>query len=216
MLPSMKSPLIIALCAICVPASLAADKSEAQTAPKPAQSPGFEHARITEAWAEFADVLTFGRGQTLALLDDGCKPEMPQWKVMIDGKPKTRVRYDAVDGDDDAKHEGRGYHGSTIGGPSSACLSIAQQLCEDSDKTGTYHFSGAPDVSWCTFARDIFAQAGRSTHVSPITTRDYPTPAARPLNSQLDCQTTEQVFGISRPNWRGNFAEIITDLGITT
>jgi dTDP-4-dehydrorhamnose reductase len=109
-----------------------------------------------------------------------------------------------------------------IGGPTparaiaAACLSIAQQLCEDPDKTGTYHFSGAPDVSWCTFARDIFAQAGRSTHVSPIATRDYPTPAARPLNSQLDCQTTEQVFGISRPNWRANFAEIITDLGITT
>ena len=109
-----------------------------------------------------------------------------------------------------------------IGGPTparaiaAACLSIAQQLCEDPDKTGTYHFSGAPDVSWCTFARDIFAQAGRSTHVSPITTRDYPTPAARPLNSQLDCQTTEQVFGISRPNWRADFAEIITDLGITT
>ena len=109
-----------------------------------------------------------------------------------------------------------------IGGPTparaiaAACLSIAQQLCDDPDKTGTYHFSGAPDVSWCTFAREIFAQAGRSTHVSPIATRDYPTPAARPLNSQLDCQTTEQVFGISRPNWRANFAEIITDLGITT
>ena len=109
-----------------------------------------------------------------------------------------------------------------IGGPTparaiaAACLSIAQQLCEDPDKTGTYHFSGAPDVSWCTFARDIFAQAGRSTHVSPIATRDYPTPAARPLNSQLDCQTTEQVFGISRPNWRANLAEIITDLEITT
>ncbi|MFK5924919.1 MAG: S8/S53 family peptidase [Verrucomicrobiota bacterium] len=86
---------------------------------KPAQSPGFEHARIPEAWAAYADVLTFGRGQTLALLDDGCKPEMPQWKAVIDGIPKTRVRYDAVDDDDDARHEGRGYHGSTIGNPSS-------------------------------------------------------------------------------------------------
>ncbi len=108
----MKSPLIITTLTLCVSATFAAD-------PKPAQSPGFEHARITEAWATYADVLTFGRGQTLALLDDGCKPEMPQWKVVIDGIPKTRVRYDAVDGDDDAKHEGRGYHGSTIGNPSS-------------------------------------------------------------------------------------------------
>ena len=109
-----------------------------------------------------------------------------------------------------------------IGGPTpareiaAASLSIAQQLCDDPDKAGTYHFSGAPDVSWCTFAREIFAQAGRSTHVFPIATRDYPTPAARPLNSQLDCQTAEQVFGISRPNWRANLAETIKDLGITT
>jgi hypothetical protein len=31
----------------------------------------------------------------------------------------VRVAYDAVDDDDDVKHEGRGYHGSTIGIPSS-------------------------------------------------------------------------------------------------
>jgi hypothetical protein len=31
----------------------------------------------------------------------------------------VRVAYDTVDGDDDPKHEGKGYHGSTIGIPSS-------------------------------------------------------------------------------------------------
>jgi dTDP-4-dehydrorhamnose reductase len=109
-----------------------------------------------------------------------------------------------------------------IGGPTparaiaAACLSIAQQLCDDPDKTGTYHFSGAPDVSWCAFAREIFAQVGRATRVSPIATRDYPTPAARPLNSRLDCQTTEQVFGIPRPDWRAGLTETVTELGITT
>lgn len=109
-----------------------------------------------------------------------------------------------------------------IGGPTSAraiaaaCLSIAQQLCDDANKTGTYHFSGAPDVSWCVFAQDIFAQAGRTMRVSPIATRDYPTPAARPLNSRLNCQTTEQVFGIPRPDWRTGLAETVRELGITT
>lgn len=50
-----------------------------------------------------------------------------------------------------------------IGGPTparaiaAACLSIAQQLCDDPGKTGTYHFSGAPDVSCYEFARAIFA-----------------------------------------------------------
>jgi dTDP-4-dehydrorhamnose reductase len=109
-----------------------------------------------------------------------------------------------------------------IGGPTparaiaAACLSIAQQLFDDRGKTGTYHFSGAPDVSWCAFARDIFAQARRATRVSPIGTPDYPTPAARPLNSRLDCQTTEQVFGIPRPDWRAGLTETVTELGITT
>ncbi|MBA4016262.1 MAG: hypothetical protein C0483_03645 [Pirellula sp.] len=88
--------------------------------PVPAQSPGFERAGIVAVWEKYADRLTFGRGQTLALLDDGCKPGLPEWSAKNgDGKPKTLVIYDAVDGDDDAKHEGRGYHGSTIAGPSS-------------------------------------------------------------------------------------------------
>jgi len=119
MLLSMKPPPFIALSVFCAVVSIAAEQSEPQAKIQPAQSPGFEHARITEAWKTYEGVLTFGRGQTLALLDDGCKPEMPQWKVVIDGLPKTRVRYDAVDNDDDASHEGRGYHGSTIGNPSS-------------------------------------------------------------------------------------------------
>lgn len=86
---------------------------------EPAQPNEFKHARITEAWAAYADVLTFGRGQTLALLDDGCTMSKPEWKAVVDGVPKVRVAYDAVDGDDDPKHEGKGYHGSTIGIPSS-------------------------------------------------------------------------------------------------
>jgi dienelactone hydrolase len=86
---------------------------------EPAQPEGFAHARITEAWAAYADLLTFGRGQTLALLDDGCTMSRPEWKAAIDGVPKVRVAFDAVDGDDDPKHEGKGYHGSTIGIPSS-------------------------------------------------------------------------------------------------
>ena len=109
-----------------------------------------------------------------------------------------------------------------VGGPTpahaiaAACLEIAQQLQASPSKSGTYHFSGAPDVSWCEFARTIFAQAGRGTRVTPIATRDYPTPAARPLNSRLDCQTTEQVFAIPRPDWRAGLADTLTEIGITT
>ncbi|MBM4044470.1 MAG: hypothetical protein FJ279_05095 [Planctomycetes bacterium] len=92
------------------------------TAPQtgePVQPEEFRHARITDAWRAYHGVLTFGKGQTLALVDDGCKMSMPEWTASVDGVPKARVAYDAVDGDDDPKHEGRGYHGSTIGVPSS-------------------------------------------------------------------------------------------------
>ena len=50
---------------------------------------------------------------------------------------------------------------------------------------GTYHFSGAPPVSWCAFARAILANRG--VEVVPIVTADYPLPARRPMNSVLDC-----------------------------
>ena len=79
----------------------------------------FKQARITDAWQNYAQTLTFGKGQTLALVDDGCKLSMPEWMVVVDGRPKVLVSHDSVDGDDDPKHEGRGYHGSTIGIPSS-------------------------------------------------------------------------------------------------
>jgi hypothetical protein len=85
-----------------------------------AQPNEFKHAGVLEVWNEQSGILSFGRGQTLALVDDGCNLSMPEWKaVMPDGRPKVLVTHDAVDGDDDPGHEGRGYHGSTVGIPSS-------------------------------------------------------------------------------------------------
>lgn len=101
----------------CVTVAFAAVTAAA--AGEPVQPPGFQRARITDVWTAYADVLTFGRGQTLALVDDGCKPNMPEWNTSLDGRPKVRVAFDAVDGDDDPQHGKRGYHGSTIGKPSS-------------------------------------------------------------------------------------------------
>ena len=105
-----------------------------------------------------------------------------------------------------------------IGGPTpardiaAACLQIANQLIQDKTKSGTYHFSGALDVSWAEFAKEIFAQADRNVKVIPIPTAEYPTPAKRPLNSRLKCHSTEHVFGIKRPNWRDGLKEILKDL----
>jgi dTDP-4-dehydrorhamnose reductase len=106
-----------------------------------------------------------------------------------------------------------------IGGPTgareiaAACHTMALQLTEDAGKTGTYHFAGAPDCSWADFARGIFAQAGLECAVTDIPSSDYPTPAARPLNSRMDCSHTQATFGVQRPQWTATLAHILNDLG---
>lgn len=108
-----------------------------------------------------------------------------------------------------------------IGGPTpardiaAACLQMLEQLIKDPSKSGTYHYSGAPDVSWADFARAIFDQSGKDITVTPISTTDYPTPAKRPLNSRMDCSATEQVFGIARPDWRDGLKMILQDIEVT-
>ena len=105
-----------------------------------------------------------------------------------------------------------------VGGPTpagdiaEACLAMAGQLVKHPSKSGTYHFSGAPDVSWADFARAIFARAGLACEVEDIPTSAYPTPAARPANSRLDCSATLSAFGIARPDWRNGLSTIIKDI----
>jgi len=92
-----------------------------------------------------------------------------------------------------------------------ACMVMAETLENRPEHSGTYHFSGAPDVTWHDFATEIFTQAKRPVAVTPIPTSAYPTPARRPLNSRLDCTTTLAVFGIVRPDWRAALTDILKD-----
>ncbi|MDD7971970.1 dTDP-4-dehydrorhamnose reductase [Roseinatronobacter alkalisoli] len=104
-----------------------------------------------------------------------------------------------------------------IGGPTparaiaSACLHIAQALQDAPGKSGIYHFSGAPDTSWAEFARAIMAQAELDCRIEDIASSDYPGPAMRPLNSQLDCSALS-TFGLARPDWRQGLTEVLQDL----
>ena len=93
-----------------------------------------------------------------------------------------------------------------------ACISIAEQLIQDPSKSGIYHYSGQPNVTWCQFANAIFEQMDCKTIASPITTKEYPTVAFRPQNSKLDCKSTENVFGIVRSSWRNGLNAILNDL----
>jgi len=105
-----------------------------------------------------------------------------------------------------------------VGGPTpaaaiaQACLIICDRLARDKTRSGVYHFSGAPEISWAAFARKIFSMAGLGCEVIGVGTNEYPTPARRPVNSRLDCTTTEAVFGIGRPDWLAGLEAILQEL----
>jgi dTDP-4-dehydrorhamnose reductase len=104
-----------------------------------------------------------------------------------------------------------------IGGPTPAAA-IAQALITAAKSMtqgapgGTHHFAGHPDTSWAGFARAIMAEAHLPCRITDIPTRDYPTPARRPLNSRLDCSSFTAAFGIDRPDWRQGLTDIVKEL----
>ena len=86
-----------------------------------------------------------------------------------------------------------------------AILSIAPRLIAGEDVWGTYHFTGSGVTTWHGFAsRIVAAQApftGRAPRVTPITTAEYPLPARRPANSELDSSLFARIFGIRARPW---------------
>ena len=105
-----------------------------------------------------------------------------------------------------------------IGGPTAAgdiaeaCVQALEILRKNHEKSGVYHYSGAPDTSWAGFARAIFKAAGLDVTVEDIPTSAWPTPAARPLNSRLNCTSLEAEFGLKRPDWARAVNEILKEL----
>ena len=79
---------------------------------------------------------------------------------------------------------------------------------------GVYHYGGEPATTWHEFATAIVERA-RPTEalkvraVTPITTADYPTPAARPANSVLDCARLAACFGIYPASWRESLSAML-------
>ena len=94
-----------------------------------------------------------------------------------------------------------------------------QQLLPETSAAscGTFHYGGAPAVSWFTFATAIFTLAGQHglrtpTTLEAIPTSAYPTPAQRPACSVLDCRKIAAVFGIPQPDWQAALVPVVAAL----
>ena len=67
-------------------------------------------------------------------------------------------------------------------------------------------------MTWRGFAEAIFLGAGLKTRAEPIRTEDWPTPAARPRNSRLNCAAIGRDYGIAQPDWRDSLADVLGEL----
>ncbi|MFU7527421.1 dTDP-4-dehydrorhamnose reductase [Qipengyuania sp. ASV99] len=85
----------------------------------------------------------------------------------------------------------------------------------DKQASGTFHHSDAGAASWYDFAVAIAEEAltlgliARIPAIKPITTAEYPTPAARPAFSLLDCRATRDLLGDVPAHWRANLREML-------
>jgi dTDP-4-dehydrorhamnose reductase len=70
----------------------------------------------------------------------------------------------------------------------------------------TYHLAGGGSVSWFGLAQAVFQECGElgvsGAIARPIPSADWPTKAARPANSVLDCGKIRRDFDIALPDWQ--------------
>lgn len=87
-------------------------------------------------------------------------------------------------------------------------LKLAIQINAKTNNWGVYHYCGSTPTTWHGFAQTIFEQAKKNNtltkipKVLAITSKEYPTPAERPLNSMLNCDKIKQTFNIQQSNWQ--------------
>lgn len=92
-------------------------------------------------------------------------------------------------------------------------------FAEHPDCHGIYHWTDGGSCTWYEFACEIYRQGlelgllHNEVAIMPVTTEDYPTAAARPPYSVLDCSGSYKRLGIEPVDWRqqlGRMLELIT------
>ncbi|OYX14555.1 MAG: NAD(P)-dependent oxidoreductase [Rhizobiales bacterium 32-66-8] len=95
-------------------------------------------------------------------------------------------------------------------------LAAAASIGAGQARWGTYHLAGTGVTTWHGFASEIIRVAapltGRAPEVAPITTADYPTPARRPANSELNSSQFERAFRFRAAPWQSRVADVVAQL----
>lgn len=80
----------------------------------------------------------------------------------------------------------------------------------DDQDAGLYHLVASGTTNWFEYAKHVLAQAQlvqpaiklKVTHVDPVPTSAFPTPAQRPHNSRLDTTKLQTTFALTLPPWQ--------------
>ena len=75
-----------------------------------------------------------------------------------------------------------------------------------------YHYANAGTCNWHEFAKAIFKIKGLNVKVKPITTKDYPTPAKRPMYSVMDTNKIRKQYGVNGPQWERSLEDCLQQL----
>lgn len=94
------------------------------------------------------------------------------------------------------------------------------QRTKDMAFSGVYHLVASGEITWHGYASHVIAQAKairpelgwQVTHIAPVPTSAFPTPAARPLNSRLCTNKLQQNFGLVLPPWQQGVDRMLAEI----
>lgn len=89
-------------------------------------------------------------------------------------------------------------------------LDLARAMLDLADRgaTGVFHLAGTGECSRFELAAAVLALAGLDNAIEPVTSDLFPTRAARPANSVLDCSKAA-ALGVRMPAWRDALARFM-------
>lgn len=90
------------------------------------------------------------------------------------------------------------------------CLQRIQPEQHEPYLSGIYHLAAAGETTWHAYAKYVLQQAQSLKpslkytvkEVAAVATTEFPTPAARPLNSRLNCSQLENALQLKLPAWQ--------------
>ena len=93
---------------------------------------------------------------------------------------------------------------------------LVRQLTQGDAPAGLFHAVNTGETHWAGLAGHIFAASrslgGPFCEVVEIPSKEYPTPAKRPANSQLDCTKLVDHYGVRLRPWPQAVSEIVSRL----